>query len=177
MSTRIPIRISPAAILKAVSVMPNILKIRLPASANEHSTIAQVNAERRATPRRSDGVESAVTARNKGITANGSTRKNTEVIASKANSRTTLIESAIKCSAQPSRPSHDSILAQRPAAEKSAKRSDRIAHRVIALFKYDGATRRSSLLHGQIYWLGFRSCSSYQTFFPRDWPLSNSSRI
>ena len=68
-----------------------------------------------------------------------------EVIASKANSRTTLIESAIKFSAQPSRPSHDSILAQRPAAEKSAKRSDRIAHRVIALFKYDGANRRSSL--------------------------------
>src|ERR1700691_1640868 len=50
MSSPIPIRIIPPAILKAGSVMPNILKIRLPASANEHSTIAQVNAERRATP-------------------------------------------------------------------------------------------------------------------------------
>jgi hypothetical protein len=56
-----------------------------------------------------------------------------------------LIESGIKSGAQPSRPGHDNILAQRHAAEKSAKRSDRIAHSVIALFKYDGANRRSSL--------------------------------
>jgi len=96
MSSPIPIRMMPPAILNAGSVMPNILKIRLPASANEHSTIAQVNAERRATARRSAAVESAVTAKNNGITANGSTRKNTEVIASSANSRTTLIDSVME---------------------------------------------------------------------------------
>jgi hypothetical protein len=71
--------------------MPNILKIKLPASANEHSTIAQVIAERRATACRSAFGELAVTAKNMGITANGSTKKNTEVSASNANSRTEVI--------------------------------------------------------------------------------------
>src|SRR5579863_4784481 len=119
MSSPIPIRIIPPAILNAGSVMPNILKIRLPASANEHKTIAQVIAERRATARRSDAGEFAVTAKNKGITANGSTRKNTEVTASSANSRTTLIESVMQSSTQPPRPNHNNILAHRQAAEKS----------------------------------------------------------
>ena len=122
MSSPIPIRRIPPAILNAGSVMPNILKIRLPASANEHSTIAQVIAERRATARRSDEGEFAVTARNNGITANGSTRKNTEVIASNANSRTTLIVSGMDSSAQPPRPSHSNILPQFHAAEKSSAR-------------------------------------------------------
>jgi hypothetical protein len=81
----------PPAILNAGSVMPNILKIKLPASANEHSTIAQVIAERRATACRSSFGELAVTAKNMGITANGSTKKNTEVSASNANSRTEVI--------------------------------------------------------------------------------------
>jgi hypothetical protein len=81
----------PPAILNAGSVMPNILKIKLPASANEHSTIAQVIAERRATAWRSSLGELAVTAKNMGITANGSTKKNTEVSASNANSRTEVI--------------------------------------------------------------------------------------
>ena len=89
--------------------MPNILKIRLPASANEHSTIAQVSAERRATPRRSSFGEFAVTARNMGITANGSTRKNTEVIASSANSRTVVIEVGMRLDAETPRPSHSNI--------------------------------------------------------------------
>src|ERR1700675_3113092 len=87
MSNPIRIRMMPPAILNAGSVIPNILKIQLPARANEHSTIAQVHAARRATCRRSDSDESAVTATNSGITVNGSTRKNTDVNASSANSR------------------------------------------------------------------------------------------
>src|SRR5271154_4496751 len=145
MSSPIPIRMIPPAILKAGNVMPNILKTKLPATANEHNTIAQVNAERRATPRRSDGVESAVTARNKGITANGSTRKNTEVSASSANSRTTLIESGMESSAQPTRPSHNNIVAQSHAAEKSTRHTHCNAGSLFAFFKYDGANRRTLL--------------------------------
>jgi hypothetical protein len=91
MSNPMPIRIIPPAILNAGNVMPNILKIKLPASANEHSTIVHVIAERLATARRSSFGELAVTAKNMGITANGSTRKNTEVSASNANSSTEVI--------------------------------------------------------------------------------------
>src|SRR5271168_194693 len=145
MSSPIPIRIIPPAILKAGSVMPNILKTKLPAKANEHNTIAQVNAERRATPRRSDGVESAGTTRNKGIRAKASTRKNTVLAASKANSRTSLIEYGMEFSAQPTRPSHNNIYAQSYAAEKSTRHVHCIADNVFARFKYDDANRRTSL--------------------------------
>src|SRR6185437_11864932 len=79
-------RMMPPAILNAGKVMPKARKIRLPAMANEQSTIAHVQAERRAISRRSAGGESAVIVRNMGITAKGSTRKKTEVIASSANS-------------------------------------------------------------------------------------------
>ena len=78
----------PPAILNAGNVMPNILKIKLPATANVERTIAQVHAERRAIQRRSCGGESEVTARKSGITVKGSTRKKIEVAASNANSRT-----------------------------------------------------------------------------------------
>src|SRR5271156_4939195 len=78
----------PPAILKAGRVIPNILKIRLPASANAQSTIPQVHAERRAISRRSVCGDSTVIAKNMGITAKGSTRKKTDVNASRANSRT-----------------------------------------------------------------------------------------
>src|ERR1700674_5401140 len=78
----------PPAILKAGSVMPNILKIRLPATAKTLRTIAQVHAERCAICRRSVCGESAVMAKNMGITAKGSTRKKTDVTASRVNSRT-----------------------------------------------------------------------------------------
>src|ERR1700722_9975506 len=82
------IRIMPPAILKAGKVMPNILKIKLPTRAKEQRTMAHVQAARRAICRRSESGESAVMARNNGITVKGSTRKNTDVRANSANSRT-----------------------------------------------------------------------------------------
>src|ERR1700691_4675776 len=81
------IRMMPPAIFNAGNVMPNILKIKLPTRANEQSTMAHVQAARRAICRRSEAGESAVMARNNGITVKGSTRKNTEVRANSANSR------------------------------------------------------------------------------------------
>jgi hypothetical protein len=68
--------------------MPNALKIRLPARENTQRTIPQVHAERRAITRRSDAGKSAVMAKNMGITAKGSTRKKTDVAASRVNSKT-----------------------------------------------------------------------------------------
>src|ERR1700722_5512373 len=82
------IRIMPPAILKAGKVMPNILKIKLPTRAKEQRTMAHVQAARRAICRRPGSGESAVMARNNGITVKGSTRKNTDVRANSANSRT-----------------------------------------------------------------------------------------
>ena len=104
MSRPICIRIIPPAILKAGSVMPNILKIKLPAIANAASTIAQVSADFRAIAFRSGFSVPAVTARNSGITANGSTRKNIDVSASSANSRTVLIVAGICLQSNPVAP-------------------------------------------------------------------------
>ena len=60
-------------------MIPNILKIKLPAKANAVSTRKQVMAARRARRRRSQRVSSIVIARNAGIAANGSTRKKIEL--------------------------------------------------------------------------------------------------
>src|SRR6185436_2545558 len=73
-----PIR-TPPAILNAPIVIPKILKIRLPASANATSVIAHVHAPRRARTRRCGGESRYVMARKVGMTANGSTMKNTDV--------------------------------------------------------------------------------------------------
>src|ERR1700732_4070949 len=117
MSSPMRMRMMPPAILKAGKVMPNILKIKLPTSAKEHSTIAQVQAARRAIWRRSDAGESAVMARNNGMTAKGSTRKNTEVSANSANSRTGVKSMIVRYLAQYSEektePRHGSIFAEK----------------------------------------------------------------
>jgi hypothetical protein len=75
--------------------MPNILKIRLPATANALSTIAHVYAARRAISLFSSCGESEVIAINSGITANGSTRKKIDVAARSANSSTEIREDGI----------------------------------------------------------------------------------
>ena len=70
---------TPPAILNAPIVIPKILKIRLPPSANAMSVIAQVHAPRRASTRRCAGASRAVIARNVGMTANGSTMNRIDV--------------------------------------------------------------------------------------------------
>jgi hypothetical protein len=69
--------------LKAGSVIPNILKIRFPASATAQSTIPHVHAERHAIYRRTVWGEFTAIARNVGITARS------------ANSRTCLTDAGI----------------------------------------------------------------------------------
>jgi hypothetical protein len=78
-------RISPPAISKAGSVIPNILKISRPASAKEVSTIKQVSDALAAMRFRRFASDPAVIARNAGIAANGSTRKKIELSASTEN--------------------------------------------------------------------------------------------
>ena len=78
-------RINPPAILKAGSVIPNNLKIRVPANENTASTAKQVQAARMAMWRRLRRSASGVMARNVGTAAMGSTRTKIEVNAIKAN--------------------------------------------------------------------------------------------
>src|SRR3989441_2200471 len=70
---------TPPAILKAPIVIPKILKMMLPPSANAMSVIAQVHAPRRASRRRCSGESRTVIARNVGMTAKGSTMKRIDV--------------------------------------------------------------------------------------------------
>ncbi len=82
MSRPISNRISPPAISKAGSVIPNSLKISCPATAKLVSTMKHVIAPLRAIRLRRTGSALCVIARNDGIAANGSTRKKMELSAS-----------------------------------------------------------------------------------------------
>src|SRR5580700_386517 len=121
MSRPMRIRMIPPAILNAGRVMPNILKIKLPTRAKQQRTMAHVQAARRAICRRSEAGESSVMARNNGITPNGSTRKNTEVRANSANSRTAVKFMGVRCVAKDRTTNgtrHLSIFAQKFVASR-----------------------------------------------------------
>ena len=81
MSSPISSRISPPATSNAGSVIPNILKISCPQTANTVNTIQAVNEPLRAIRLRRSGVMLPVIARKEGIVANGSTRKKIELSA------------------------------------------------------------------------------------------------
>ena len=82
MSRPISSRISPPAISKAGSVIPNSRKISCPPTAKLVSTMKQVSAPLRAIRLRRAGSAPSVIAKNDGIAANGSTRKKIELSAS-----------------------------------------------------------------------------------------------
>ncbi len=79
MSSPIRPRINPPAILKAASVMPNSLKIKVPAIENVSKTMKHVHAARTAMWRRWMRFESPVMARKVGTAAMGSTRTKIDV--------------------------------------------------------------------------------------------------
>ena len=85
MSSPISSRITPPAISNAGSVIPNILKMYCPATANALSTTIAVTDAFHAIFRLRCGIAPAVTARNVGSAANGSTRKKIELNASTEN--------------------------------------------------------------------------------------------
>ena len=85
MSRPMSMRITPPAILKATSVIPNSLKIRLPANANPRRTMQQVIAAVFAVLLRSAASSPDVITRKVGMAASGSTRKKTDVNASSPN--------------------------------------------------------------------------------------------
>src|SRR5579862_5695490 len=88
-------KITPPAILKAGSVIPNSLKIRVPAPAKAESTRKQVQAARRAMRRRWSTSAPAVMIKNVGIAAIGSTRKKIEVRDTRKNWSRAAIEPGI----------------------------------------------------------------------------------
>lgn len=69
----------PPAILKAGSVIPKSLKMRVPASEKRPRTRKQVQAAWRAIRRRFSSLSSAVITRNAGIVASGSTMMKIEL--------------------------------------------------------------------------------------------------
>jgi len=87
-------------ILKAGRVMLKILKITLPVTANDVSTRKQVHAACRAMRARFSRLSFAVSTRNGGIVASGSTMKNTELRVKNENSRTALSSGCISVYAQ-----------------------------------------------------------------------------
>src|SRR5579862_774509 len=87
MSIPIKRRIKPPAILKAGSVIPNSLKIRVPAIAKLQSTAKQVQAARLAICCLRSAPAPAVIIRKVGIAAIGSTKKKIEVKATNENCR------------------------------------------------------------------------------------------